>query len=126
MFVVIGHSVVIIFAVKGIRERKGYNAETATTGVVIEDDFQFNMSNEDYTFTDRMSTPQKEETQEVETIAFPGWNTEETVDSIPFSRSKEMQEIDEIETIAFARKDNKPAEDFMLYTEDEYKQMQKR
>ena len=48
------------------------------------------------------------------------------MDSIPFSRSKEMQEIDEIETIAFARKDNKPAEDFMLYTEDEYKQMQKR
>lgn len=125
IFVVIGQSVVIFFAVKAIRENKGYNSETATAGVVLEDDFQFNMSNEDYSFSDRMSTSQKEESQEVETIAFPGWNAEQEKESIPFSRSKEKQEMDEIETIAFVRKDNKPAEDFVLYTEDEYKQMQK-
>ncbi len=109
MFVVIGQSVIIFFAVKAIRENKGYVTETA--GVVIEDDFQFDMNDRGYSFTDRMSSSQKEESQEVETI--------------PFSRSGEKQEVDKVETIAFTRSNSKPAEEFVLYTEDEYKQMQK-
>lgn len=125
IFVVLGQSVVIFFAVKAIRENKGYNSEPATTGVVIEDDFSFDMSDRDYSFSSRTPSTQQEESQEVETIAFPGWNAGETVESIPFSRRNEKQEENEIETIAFARKEHKPAEDFVLYTEDEYKQMQK-
>lgn len=109
MFVVIGQSVIIFFAVKAIRGNKNYDTET--TGVVIEDDFRFDMNHMNDTTMGSVSFAQEETSQEIETI--------------PFRRSEEKQEVDEIETIAFTRKDSKPAEDFVLYTEEEYKQMQK-
>ncbi len=135
---VIGQSVIIFFAVRAIRGQK--NASLESSGIIIEDDYRFDMNARENSFEDRMSFTQKEESQEVETIAFPGWNAErdketiafsrsdevQAIETIPFRRSEEKQEVDEIETILFTRSNSKPAEDFVLYTEDEYKQMQKR
>ena len=134
---VIGQGVIIFFAVRAIRGQK--NASLESSGVIIEDDYRFDMNDRENSFPDRMSFTQKEESQEVETIAFPGWNAErdketiafsrsdedQEIETIPFRRSEEKQEVDEIETIAFTRSNSKPAEDFVLYTEDEYKQMQR-
>ncbi len=125
MFVVIGQSVVIFFAVKAMRGQNTYQEESV--GVVLGDDFQFDMNNDASPYTDRISSSQKEETQEKETIAFPGWNSEGKVESIPFRPSKtiaESNQTDDVETIAFTES-TKPKDDFVLYTEEEYKQMQK-
>lgn len=137
ILVVIGQGVIIFFVVRAIRGQK--NVSIAESSSIIEDDYRFDMNDRENFSSDRMSFTQKEESQEVETIAFPGWNTErdkeaiafsrsdqtQEIETIPFRRSEEKQEVDAIETIAFTRKDSKPAEDFVLYTEDEYKQMQK-
>ena len=117
---VIGQGVIIFFAVRAIRGQKNVSLESS--GVIIEDDYRFDMDDRENLSTDRMSFAQKEESQEVETIAFHGWNAEQDKEKIAFSRSDENREI---ETIAFTRSDNKPVKDFVLYTEEEYKQMQK-
>ncbi|MBE5941989.1 MAG: hypothetical protein E7264_05535 [Lachnospiraceae bacterium] len=125
IFVVIGQSVIIFFAVKATRGQNAYQEQSV--GVVLGDDFQFDMNNDASPYTDRISSSQKEETQEKETIAFPGWNSEGKVESIPFRPSKtitESNQTDDVETIAFTRS-TKPKDDFVLYTEEEYKQMQK-
>ncbi len=121
---VIGQGVIIFFAVKAIREQKHVSIENSE--FVIEDDYGFDMNDRAYFSTDRMSAPQKEESQEVETIAFPGWKAEQEKEAIPFHRSEEKREEVEVETIAFSSSNNKSDEGFVLYTEDEYKQMQKR
>ena len=50
--------------------------------------------------------------------------SERGVEMISFQRSEKNQKKDEVETIAFTRS-NKPVDDFVLYTEEEYKQMNK-
>lgn len=123
IFVVIGQSVIIFFAVKATHGQNTYQEQSV--GVVLGDDFQFDMNNDASPYTDRMSFTQKEEIQEKETIAFPGWNAEQEKESIPFHRSREKAKEDVVETVAFSNSNNKSDEDFVLYTEDEYKQMQK-
>ena len=109
ILVVIGQSVIIFFAVKSIRGQRTYQKESV--GVVLGDDFSFNMNDRDDSFMDKMYSSAKEESEEVV--------------SIPFRRSGEKQEVEEVETIAFTPDNNKPAGDFVLYTEEEYKQLQK-
>lgn len=106
---VIGQSVILFFVVKSIRGQKTYQKESA--GVVLGDDFSFNMNDKDDSFMDKMYSSAREESEEIV--------------SIPFRRSGEKQEVEEVETIAFTTDNNKPAGDFVLYTEEEYKQLQK-
>ncbi len=109
VFVVIVQGVIIFFAVKAMQKQK--EEEIGNSSVVITDDFNFVMDeppkryNEDSTFVPK--------------------GNERGVESIPFQQSEQKQELDEVETIAFTRSNNRPVEECMLYTEDEYKQMQK-
>ncbi len=109
IFALIGQGVVIIFAVKAIQKQK--EEQIGNASVVITDDFKFVMDEPPKQYHDDSTFTPKE--------------NERGVESIPFRPGAKRQELDEVETIAFTRSNNKPVEEFTLYTEDEYKQMQK-
>ena len=109
VFALVGQGVIIFFAVKAVRQQKENSIENV--GVVVSDDFNYVMDEPMKPYTDNRTFAPKE--------------NERGVESIPFQRSEKKQKVDEVETIAFTRSSSKPAEEFTLYTEDEYKQMQK-
>ena len=108
----IGQGVIIFFVM--INRQKQKEEQIGNSSVVITDDFNYVMDEPPKQYRDDSTFTTTENERGVETIPFrPGMKRQEEV------------EVDEVETIAFTRS-TKPAEEFTLYTEDEYKQMQKR